>query len=41
MDAGEFTDQGCQARAIARLMLGGHLGFEVATTSLTLPLLAQ
>ena len=39
MDAGEFTDQGCQARAIASLMLGRHLGFEVATTSLTLPLL--
>jgi hypothetical protein len=39
MDAGEFTDQGCQARAVARLMFGRHLGFEVATTSLTLPLL--
>ena len=39
MDAGEFTDQGCQARAIAGLMRTGHLRFEVATTSLTLPLL--
>ena len=39
MDAGECTDQGCQARALARLLLGGHLGFEVATTSLTRPLL--
>jgi hypothetical protein len=39
MEAGECTDQGCQARAIASLMLGRHLGFEVATTSLTLPVL--
>jgi hypothetical protein len=37
MDAGEFTEQGCPARAIASLRLGRHLGFEVATTSLTLP----
>src|SRR6266516_2717622 len=35
MHAGEFADEGRQAWAIAGLMLGGHLGFEVFATPRT------
>src|SRR5215470_16050448 len=39
MYAGEFADQGAQARAIAGLMCTWHPGFEVSATSLALALL--
>ena len=38
MHAGEFADEGRQARAIAGLMLGGDLGFEVLATPRTMAL---